>query len=124
MPTPVACLLNRPEITFILAANGCIGSRHLLSSISLPEPLAHQLLGLMPLPMKSAAKRRGRLFAAALAVAAPVAAGTAPQTGIDSNQGKAMATPTPLRTARRETCCDFEVMRHSVAFDYPQIAQI
>src|SRR5436309_1746201 len=98
MPTPVACLLNRPEITFILAANGCIGSRHLLSSISLPEPLAHQLLGLMPLPMKSAAKRRGRLLApAALTVAAPVAAGSAPQTGSDSSQGKAIVTPTPLR---------------------------
>ncbi len=39
--------------------SGASGWRLLLSSMSAPAPLAHQWLGLMPLPMKSAANRWG-----------------------------------------------------------------
>src|SRR5438105_777779 len=90
MPTPVACLLNNPDTTFILDRNGAIGSRLLLSSMSEPEPFAHQFLGLTPLPMNSAANRRGA-----------AAAGSAPQTGSDSSQGRAIVTPTPRSIVRR-----------------------
>src|SRR5260370_35348 len=59
MPTPVAALLNRPETTFSRERSEDRGCRLLLSSMSAPEPLAPQFLGLMPLPMNSTAKRRG-----------------------------------------------------------------
>src|SRR5260370_27236145 len=90
MPTPVACLLNKPEITFNRGRNADSGSRLLLSCMSAPEPLAHQFLGLIPLPMNRAAKRFGG-----------AEAGSAPQTESDSNHGRAMVTPTPLSNLRR-----------------------
>src|SRR6185503_10418797 len=92
MPTPTAGLLNSPLMTFSFLRNGASGSSVLLNSISAPAPLAHQCLLLMPLPMNSAAKRFGGVFAA----------GSAPQTGTDSSQGKAIVTPTPRRKVRRE----------------------
>src|SRR5262245_20040621 len=96
MPTPVACLLNRPEITFSFVLNGANGSRLLLNSISWPTPLAHQWLGLIPLPMKSAANRLGGLGANSAAT------GSLLQTGTDSSQGKPIVTPAPRRNMRRE----------------------
>ncbi len=54
----------------------------------------------MPLPMNSTAKRLGN---AAPAAAAAEAAGAAPQAGTDSNQGRAIVTPTPRRKVRRDT---------------------
>src|SRR6185437_11436214 len=96
MPTPVACLLNRPWTTFSLVFSGASGSRLLLSSISAPAPLAPQWFGLMPLPMNSAAKRWGYF-----GVAASDSAVSPPQTGIDSSHGSAIATPTPRSTVRR-----------------------
>src|SRR3954464_9596569 len=65
MPTPVACLLNRPVTKFILALKGAIGSRLLPSSMSgdplrgYPDPLAHQWSELMPQAMNRAANRFG-----------------------------------------------------------------
>src|SRR5437764_460083 len=95
MPTPVAFLLNRPVRTLSLLLRGAIGSRDLLSSMSAPAPRAHQWSGLMPHAMNKVAKRLGN------AVTAAAATGASPQTGIDSSQGKAIATPVPLRKVRR-----------------------
>src|SRR5438445_6336664 len=100
MPTPVACLLNRPETTLSRERNGASGSRLLLSSMSAPDPLADQLLGLMPLPMKRAAKRFGGAAGGAPEGASP------PQPERDSSQGRAMVTPTPRRRARRVNLWD------------------
>ena len=50
----------------------------------------------MPLPMNKVAKRFGK------GPGVPAFAGAAPQTGIDSSQGRDIATPTPRRKARRE----------------------
>src|SRR5260370_23663632 len=95
MPTPVACLLNSPEMTLSRGRSGASGSRLLLSSMSAPAPLADQFLGLMPLPMNKAAKRCG---CAAAAVPGAVAL---PQPETDSSQGRAIVTPTPLSSVRR-----------------------
>src|SRR5262249_27158674 len=76
--------------------NGASGSRLLLSSMSAPAPLAHQWFGLTPLPMNSAAKRLGKAGGAP-----PPAAGSSPQTGRDSSQGRARATPAPRSRVRR-----------------------
>src|SRR5262249_23024771 len=95
MPTPVACLLNRPETTFSLVLNGAIGWKLLLNSISAPAPSAHQWFGLMPLPMNRAANRLGNVCEVA------VESGSTPHTGIDSSQGRAIATPAPRSTVRR-----------------------
>src|SRR6266852_2189432 len=100
MPTPVACLLNNPEMTFSRGRNDFKGSRLLLNSMSAPDPFADQFLGLMPLPMNRAAKRWGGMDAGA-----PDAA-LVPQTGIDSSHGRAMVTPTPVRKVRRVMLCD------------------
>src|SRR5258708_38472304 len=93
MPTPVACLLNSPETTLSRGRSDANGSRLLLSSMSAPEPLAHQFLGLMPLPMNRAAKRWG------YTVAAP--AGSPLKPDIDSSHGRAMVTPRPFSRVRR-----------------------
>src|SRR5262245_26400277 len=102
MPTPVACLLNRPEMTLSRGRNSDRGSRLLLSSMSEPDPLAHQCLGLMPLPMNRAAKRWGGEEVADDDLL--------PQTGSDSSQGRAMVTPTPVRKVRRVGVFDREGM--------------
>src|SRR5271165_4231161 len=81
MPTPVAALLNSPEITFKRGRREDKGSRVLLNRMSEVDPSAHQLGGLMPLPMNRAANRRGGVEAG---VPEP---GSVPQTGIDSSQG-------------------------------------
>src|SRR5262245_4176360 len=92
MPTPVADLLNKPLMTLSRARNGLSGSRLLESSISAPLPFALQFLGLMPLPMNSAANRFG-----GSAFSAPRA-----PSGNASSHGSATVTPTPRRTVRRE----------------------
>src|SRR5262245_33738311 len=97
MPTPVAFLLKRPVMKFILAFSGAIGSRLLPSCMSVPAPLAHQWLALMPQPMNKAAKRLGH------GAGTPPFGGAEPQTGIDSSHGRAIVTPTPRRNVRRET---------------------
>jgi len=61
MPTPVAFLLNSPVMTFSFGRSKASGCRLLLSSIVAPLPLAHQLFGLMPLPMNRAANRLGKV---------------------------------------------------------------
>src|SRR3982075_3444454 len=90
MPTPVACLLNRPETTFSFVLSGAMGCRLLLSSMPSPVPFAHQWFGLIPLPMNSAAKRLGDDCGVSPAHA-----------GRDSSQGRPIATPTPRSTVRR-----------------------
>src|SRR5262245_44882103 len=95
MPTPVAALLNKPETTFSRGRREARGSRLLLSSMSAPDPLAHQCLGLTPLPMNRAAKRRG------CADADGDEGASLPQPDIDSSQGRAIVTPMPLSKARR-----------------------
>src|SRR5947208_147379 len=94
MPTPVAALLNSPVMTLSLGLRSLSGSRLLLNSISAPDPFAHQWFGLMPLPMKSAANRRGGTEAA-------LEEESLLQTGNDSSQGRAMVTPRPWSAARR-----------------------
>ena len=94
IPTPVEGLLNRPVMKFILALSGSMGARLLPSSMSLPSPRAHQWLPLIPLPMKSTAKRLGKGEA--------LGARSAAHTGTDSSQGRAMATPAPRSRVRRE----------------------
>src|SRR5215475_293122 len=106
MPTPVACLLNNPEMTFSRGRSEARGSRLLLNSMSAPEPLAHQCLGLMPLPMNRAAKRWGG--------EGVEEDDLLPQTGSDSSQGRAMVTPTPVRKVRRQGLDDCEVMVSTV----------
>src|SRR5690348_17332306 len=71
MPTPVACLLNRPLTTLIFDRSGVNGSRQRPSSIDSPEPLAHHWSGLTPQPMNSAANRLGAAEAEAVDAAAP-----------------------------------------------------
>src|ERR1700736_645069 len=107
MPGPVAALLNRPSMTLILCFSGSSGDRVLLSFMSAPEPSALQLFSLMPLPMNMTPKRFGK---AAGAVGSP-------NTGSESRQGRATATPAPRRTARREIragefCVDFGILVH------------
>ena len=97
MPTPVADLLKRPSMKFILVFSFSIGWRLLPSSMDAPDPLAHQWLPFTPLPQKSAAKRFG------IAVGTSPAIVSAPQTGSDSIHGSAMVTPTPRRKVRRES---------------------
>src|SRR5438552_3358486 len=104
MPTPVACLLKSPVMKFIFVFNGSIDCRLLPNSISAPEPLAHQCCELIPLPMNNAAKRFGNGLDAASR------AGPAPQTGIDSSHGSAIATPTPRRNVRREARLQVAIM--------------
>ena len=104
MPTPVAALLNRPEMTFNRGRSEDKGSRLLLSSMSAPEPFAAQCLGLMPLPMNSAANRLG---AGEPAVAA---AERVPQTGTDSSHGRAIVTPRPFNSVRRLSLHESEFM--------------
>src|SRR5688572_5468164 len=99
MPTPVALLLNSPVTKFILCLSFSMGARLLPSSIWDPEPLADQWSALMPQPMKTAAKRLGGRLAAA--------AGTSPQTAVDSSHGRAIATPAPRRKVRRERAARF-----------------
>src|SRR5262245_56223422 len=111
MPTPVACLLKRPLMTFNFDRNGAMGSSVWLSSISAPDPFAHHRLGLMPFPMKRAAKRLGKRCGA------PPATGSSPQTGIDSSQGRAMAVPTPRRTVRRERRGLFDVIEETLSVE-------
>src|SRR5579871_2857007 len=105
MPTPVAFLLNRPLMTFILALSGAIGSRLLLNSMSAPEPRAHQWSELMPQAMNRAAKRFGQ------GTGTPPNVVAAPQTGIDSSHGSAMVTPTPRRKVRRERASELACVR-------------
>src|SRR5580704_6011677 len=83
MPTPVACLLNKPEMTFKRGRSEAKGSRLLLNCMSAPDPLAHQFGGLMPLPMNRAANRLGDGE-----VGVP-GADSLPQTDIDSSHGRA-----------------------------------
>src|SRR5271168_2639336 len=96
IPTPVACLLNRPETTLILVLSGANGSRQGPSSIASPPPLAHQFVGLTPQPMNSAANRFGQG-----AGRSPVMVAM-PQTGTDSSHGNAIVTPAPFRNVRRD----------------------
>src|SRR5262245_43136549 len=104
MPTPVACLLKRPEMTFSLGRSGRSGSRLLPSVMSAPEPLADQFGGLIPLPMNSAAKRLGCAVAA-------VEADCPRPNGIASSHGRAIETPTPWRSVRRVNLrdCSFDI---------------
>jgi hypothetical protein len=95
MPTPVAALLNSPDITFNRDRNGAKGWRLWLNSISAPEPLAHQCGGQIPLPMNNTANRFG-----AIALGVPKADSPAKK-GIDSSHGKAIVTPMPFSTDRR-----------------------
>src|SRR5271163_418145 len=96
IPTPLARLLKRPETTLILVFSGAKGSRHKPSSILSPDPLAHQLVGLTPHPMKSAANRLGQAAGKSPAIA------VAPHTGTDSSHGSAIVTPAPRRNVRRD----------------------
>src|SRR5260370_29288169 len=97
MPTPVACLLNSPEMTLSRGRSGASGSRLLLSAMSAPAPLADQFLGLMPLPMNRAANRLGG------AAGGVREADSLPQPDSDSSQGRAIVTPMPLSRVRRGT---------------------
>src|SRR6516165_6668840 len=103
MPTPVAALLNNPEMTFTRARCGDNGCRLLLNSMSAPDPFAHQCGGQMPFPMKSTANR----FGAAMAVVPEVV--SLAKNGIDSSQGRAIVTPMPFSTVRRVSffACEF-----------------
>src|SRR5664279_2175082 len=75
-------------MTLILALSGSSGCNDSLSCSPAPLPLAHQRPGLMPVPMKSTAKRFGGLGTAAA--------------DSDSSHGKAIVTPVPRRNVRRE----------------------
>ena len=89
---------------FILALSFSIGSSVLPSCMSAPEPLAHQCLALMPSAMNKTAQPLGDRIGGAGGFAGGCAAEeSAPQTGIDSSQGSAIATPAPRRIVRRES---------------------
>src|SRR3954470_4031032 len=90
----VVCVMNNTEITISRGRGEDKGSRLLLSSMSAPEPFAHQFLGLMPLPMNRAANRLGCVDCA------PVTDSALPK-GSDSSQGNAIVTPTPRSRVRR-----------------------
>src|SRR5436305_13503571 len=95
MPTPVACLLNRPEMTFKRDRREASGSRLLLSCMSAPEPFAHQFLGLMPLHMNRAANRCGCHEGEVRE------ADSLPPYGIDSRQGRPIVNTKPVRNVSR-----------------------
>src|SRR5262245_36584860 len=82
---------------FIFDFSGVIGSRLFPNSISVPDLLAHQCFELMPFPMKTAAKRFGNGPVGSFEIEG------APQTGMDSSHGNAIATPAPRRNLRRES---------------------
>ena len=85
-------------MTFSFDLSGSIGWSVLLNSISAPVPFAHQCSGLTPQAMNNAANRFG-------AVGTPSGVeDVSPHTGIDSSQGRAIATPAPRSSVRRETC--------------------
>src|SRR3954470_12839999 len=120
IPCPVAALLNRPSMTLVFAFSGSNGASDSLNSIVAPDPLAHQRPGLMPVPMKSTAKRRG--CAAVVAAEAELM----PKPDSDSSHGKAMVTPAPRRKVlranaflrfRRASCCVFIIDHLSLAAD-------
>src|ERR1043166_2849778 len=92
----VAVRLKRAEITVSLGRNAVSGSRLRPSSMAAPSPRADQLGGLMPLPMKRAAKRLGG------EAGTPPARARVPS---DSSHGRAMLTPTPARNVRRDKVC-------------------
>ena len=64
MPTPVEGLLKSPLMTLSFVLNGSSGCRLLLSSMVAPSPFAHQLFGLIPVPMNWTTKRFGGVLAA------------------------------------------------------------
>src|SRR3954449_10090313 len=106
IPCPVAALLKRPSITLIFALSGSNGASDSLNSIVAPDPLAHQRPGLMPVPMKSTAKRCG--CTAVVAAEAELR----PKPDRDSSHGKAMVTPAPRRNVLRPNAF-FRVRRAS-----------
>ena len=123
MPTPVEGLLKRPLMTLSLVLYGSRGCRLLLSSIAAPSPFAHQLFGLIPVPMNWTTKRFGGVLAALGASAA------APHTGRDSSQGRAMTTPAPRRKMRRESgpagfCILVRHVCHSRLNSFAKVAQM
>ena len=93
MPTPVACLLNRPWMTLILGFSGSSGSRRLAelhvgarafgAPVIRVDAVAHEQDGE---PLREGAGARWRRAKA----------------GSDSSQGRAIVTPAPRRTVRRE----------------------
>src|SRR5687767_12229263 len=76
-------------VTFFLI--GSSGDRLRLSFMSSPDPVAPQWFSLMPLPMKSTAKRFGN------------GEDVAANADIDSSHGNAMVTPAPRSTVRRDS---------------------
>src|SRR6516165_8162983 len=97
MPTPVACLLKSPEMTFSFARYGASGSRLRLNCMLALAPVALQCGGLMQFPMKRTARSLGPVAAAGC---------SAQPNGNDSSHGKAIVQPTPERKVRRVSLCD------------------
>src|SRR5436190_23287474 len=88
MPWPVEFLLHSPLMTLTFFLSGSSGDRLSPSVMPSPDPVAPQWLSLMPLPMKSTAKRLGN--------AEPD--GVAANADNDSIHGSAIVTPAPRRT--------------------------
>ncbi len=93
MPWPVSAFTNRPSITLIFCFSGSSSSSVLLSFMIAPEPSALQCSSLMPLPRNTTAEALGE---------GGVAVVVSAKAGSDCSQGRAMVTPAPRSTARRE----------------------
>src|SRR5579883_3257522 len=91
MPCPVSAFTYRPSSTLILLLIGSSTERVLLSFMSAPDPSALQCSSLTPQPMNSTANLVGKVVAPAVS----------PKDN-DGRNGRAMVTPAPRRTARRD----------------------
>src|SRR5436305_1577221 len=107
MPTPVACLLNRPLTTLILPRRSLSGWRLRPSSIPSPEPFAHQCSGLIPQPMNSAANRFGHGAGTPPAIGAlPLEAAGEGRAGVDGMAAEVEGSPLPDRAVALEGQAD------------------
>src|SRR4051812_26260248 len=104
---PVARLWKSPWMTLTLCLSGSSGSSVRPNFIPAPEPSEIQWSSFTPLPMKMAAKRLGNGAGEVVSAKA----------GRDSSHGRAMVTPAPYRSLRRETPCDFSV-RFDIGFTF------
>src|SRR5688572_18779362 len=105
IPCPVECLLNSPLMTVTFFLIGSSGDKLRLSFMSSPDPVAPQWFSLTPLPMKSTAKRLGK---GELGVAA--------KADMDSSHGRAMVTPAPRRTVRRDSFISLAFLHRRALF--------
>src|ERR1700761_5378587 len=109
MPSPTEALLKRPSTTLIFFLTGSSTDSVLLSFSESPLPSALHCSSLIPQPMKSTAKRLGK-GAGVLESA---------QAESEGSHGKAMVTPAPRNTVRREKRRAERGVKWDIEFTFP-----